>query len=128
VDSAYPWCLYQMRLPDEARRPAFGLDNLTLRHVRTAGPDGETLLQSLPADHLVSDAFEGVRHPVIANLVRSIAREREVRISPMGSESPDNRPFLFRDQNDEYPADRSWAWRMLHARRLGPVVEVHRLR
>jgi hypothetical protein len=64
---------------------------------------------------------------VIARLVRAIVREREARFSPMPADDLDDRPFQFRDQNDEYPADR-WAWRMLHARCIGPVVEVHRLR
>jgi len=128
VDTAHPWCIYQMELPPEARRAGFGLDSIASRHVRNAGPNGEDLLREFPAERLVSDAFESMRLPRVARLVQAIVREREVRITPMTADDGDDRPFQFRDQNDEYPADLNWAWRMLHARCLGPVVEVHRLR
>lgn len=128
VDPAYPWRLYQMRLSTEARQPGFGLDDLTSRHVRRAKETGEALLPALPAEHLVSDAFEGARLPRLARLVSEIVQELEVRISPMTVDEGDDRPFGFRDQNDEWPAERSWAWRMLRARCIGPVVEIHRLK
>ena len=45
----------------------------------------------------------------------------------MAVDRGDDTPFLWWDQQNEYEEGPWWIWRLLHARSLGGVIEIHRV-
>lgn len=125
---ATPWARHQWR----AGPPAHGgfdlrtFDTRGNRTVQELHAAVERELRALAPCRLVLDAADLARRNPLAARVRASASSGLVaRISPARRDDGDERPMLVRDQGDEWRGETSWAWRLVHARALGPLIEIH---
>lgn len=133
ADRGLGWWSYQRGVPDGLRpAPAFDLswmpyaDLASLEQALEQGP--RRWIDAWPAELCVTEVFETPRSPLplaVLTLTLRAERERLARFSPDGDGRLSDAPLAFQDEVDgEHPA---MAWRVLRARRCGPVLEVFRL-
>jgi hypothetical protein len=128
-NTSHPWIHWQLHVaPGTLPKPWFGLDLPQLSGPTDGGEPGAPAVElaARGATHIVVEARDAHRRPRIAPLFAD-ASHREARFSPMRIDEGDDRSMLVADQDDEFAAEPCWAWRMLHARALGPVVEIYHI-
>lgn len=133
-DMGLGWTSYQRRLAADARpAPAWPLSWIpftTLDDLRNRLSKGiRPWIASLPAELCVSEVFTGDRVATELSIVTLALRnqcETLVRLSPDANPRDWETPLVYQDETTGPVAP--MAWRVLHAERLGPVIEIYRVR
>jgi hypothetical protein len=133
ADRGLGWWTWQRAVPAALRpEPAFDLSWMPFTDIpaleRDLAQGPKRWIASWSADVCVTEAFGTPRSPLPLAVVTLTLRdtcERLARFSPDGNPQLTDVPLAFQDEVDgQHPA---MAWRVLHARRCGPVIEVFRL-
>jgi hypothetical protein len=100
-------------------------DDAVRLQVRT---DPVGFVRTLGGRYAVVVVYPAKFRPALRSLREGLASqcERVARFSPDEPDVGEDLPLVHQD--DELPYTTPWAWRILHARCVGPTVEIYRLR
>ena len=131
-DRGVGWISYQRDvLGETCPEPSYDLTWIPYRYVAILdkeGGRGAELIDSLSGRFCIMEVF--VENRITKGLTRLCRamranRERILRISPDGDPDSSGAPLHYQD--DVLVTLPLFAWRVLHAERMGPVLEVYRL-
>lgn len=127
------WLLYQAQLEREAREPyAWHLKALPLHsdeELRAMSADVRAFLHTLDADYVVIEDADGRKRPLgrrhLEALRRGLRQEERLvaRCSPWPPGDESDLPFGYTSIGQ--PTNTCWAFDVLCARSLGPVIEIY---
>lgn len=124
------WSDYQRNVLGSARpRPAWNLVWMPVEDLRGMARRPADYVRSQVGDLLVAEIFAAGRvHRGLTRVHREFRREGELlaRFTPYRSSFLGEHPMQFQDETSVRPAP--FAWRVLQAERMGPVIEILRPR
>jgi len=128
-----PWFRYQ-RAIDASARPKPAWDLIAMPMVTDADReeihrDPVAYLRNLRAKWAVIEVYgEGRKPPVLRDVRIGLEKiaDRVARFVPDAVDEGQDLPLVFQD--DEFARTSPWAWRAARAQRLGPVMEIWRIR
>jgi hypothetical protein len=129
-DISYPWFTYQLRVAVDSL-PGWNLLTMPLATEAmraTARKDPAGFVRDLRAEWIVLEVYSPDRRPLPAMIRNEVVARGELvsRISPDSVDSGEDLPLVYQD--DEFPYTTPWFARILHARCVGPVIEIYRMR
>jgi hypothetical protein len=132
LDVQFPWFTYLWQLPPGAVQGTvwnlFAMQLSTDAMRAAARADIDAFVGAQHADYVVLEVFANGRRPLLGLLREAVGRHGKLvaRISPDEVDAGENLPLLYQD--DEFPYTTPWFFRVLHARCVGPIVEIYDMR